>query len=100
MPARLAVPERGEPALHVHGVGFGLTDDTSDAIDATAKYNAWSPAISQGMFDTVAPNGSATETVTTNATEWALTPPLGLMIVTPRQQERHVEAQTVDVKLK
>ena len=88
------------PRFAYHIVSFGLTDDTSDSIDAAAKYNAWSSAISQGMFDTVAPNGSATETVTTNATEWALTPPLGLMIVSHDNKSGTAEAQTVDVKLK
>ena len=37
---------------------FGLTDKTSDTIDATAQFNAFAPSISTGMFDTVAPNAS------------------------------------------
>ena len=50
------------------------------------------------MFDVVDPNGSATETVTINKTEFALTPALGLLIVS-HDNTNATEAQTVRVRL-
>ncbi len=76
---------------------FGLTDQTSDTIAATAQFNAFAPSISTGMFDTVAPNTSATETVTIDPVEWALTPSLGLMIVTHDNPSGRDEAQVIQV---
>jgi len=76
---------------------FGLTDQTSDTIAATAQFNAFSPSISTGMFDTVAPNTSATETVAIDPVEWALTPSLGLMIVTHDNPSGQDEAQLIQI---
>ncbi|MGZ4382105.1 MAG: S8 family serine peptidase [Gaiellaceae bacterium] len=76
---------------------FGLTDQTSDTISATAQFNAFAPSISTGMFDTVAPNASATETVTIDPVEWALTPSVGLMIVTHDNPSGQDEAQLIQV---
>ena len=91
VPGRRAVPERGEPALHVLGgrlrpdrhrrPGRGRRDRRSSTRGRAA--------ISQGGFQTVAPGGTATETITKNAAEWALTPALGIMVVTSTtRQER------------
>jgi len=76
---------------------FGLTDQTSDTIAATAQFNAFAPSISTAMFDTVAPNTSATENVTIDPVEWALTPSLGLMIVTHDNPSGQDEAQLIQV---
>ena len=57
------------PRFTYHAAALGLTDNTSDTIDATAMFNPFTPAISTGMFDIV-PGGSATETVTINSAEW------------------------------
>ena len=69
------------PRLRYHAVAFGLTDNTMDEVDGVAAFNAFTPAISNGMFDVVAPGSSTTETVRIDAAEWALTPALGLMIL-------------------
>jgi hypothetical protein len=87
------------PRFTYHAVAFGLTDSTVDTVDGTASFNAFSPSISTGMFDVVNPNGSATETVTINKTEFAQTPALGLMIVSHDNATGH-EAQTIKVKVK
>ncbi len=58
----------------------GQTGD-GEAVGGTAKFNAFTPAISNGMFVTVPPNQSAGVPVTINAAEWALTPALGVMAV-------------------
>jgi subtilisin family serine protease len=86
------------PRFTYHAVTFGLTDDTVDEVDGVASFNPFTPAISNGMFTVVPPNGSATETVTINAAEAALTPPLGLMIITHDNRNRE-EAQTIRVRL-
>ena len=87
------------PRLAYSAVGFDLTDTVGpDEVDGIAKFNAWSSSISQGGFQTVAPGGTATETITKNAAEWALTPALGLMIVTLDNKAGTDEAQTIKVK--
>jgi len=51
-------------------------------VAGTAKYNAYSSAISQGDFVSVPMGASGTVPVSINPTEWAQTPALGQMIVT------------------
>ncbi|GAA0959457.1 peptidase S8 [Virgisporangium aurantiacum] len=85
------------PRLKYHAVSFGQTDNTTDTIEGVASFNAFTPAISTGMFDVVAPNASASETVTINAAEFALTPPLGLMIVSHDNRSAD-EAQLIPVR--
>ncbi|HKE67364.1 MAG TPA: S8 family serine peptidase [Micromonosporaceae bacterium] len=87
------------PRFTYHAVAFGLTDNTVDEVDGTASYNAFTPSISTGMFDVVDPNGSATETVTIDKTEFANTPALGLMIVSQDNKNSN-EAQTIKVTVK
>ena len=64
------------PRFTYHAVTFDR-DGGVDVVSGTAKFNAWSPSISTGGFQTVAPGASATEDITINAAEWALTPALG-----------------------
>jgi minor extracellular serine protease Vpr len=75
--------------------GFGR-DGSFDQANGEGLYNIASQAISQGMFDVVAPGASATETVSIDSTEFALTPPLGLMIVS-RDNRSSDEAQLIAV---
>jgi hypothetical protein len=60
---------------------FDLLSPASDAIPGTARFNAFQPAIGTGAFVTVAPHGSASVPLTIDAAEWAVTPPLGVMVV-------------------
>jgi minor extracellular serine protease Vpr len=55
--------------------------DGSQQVGGTAKFNAFTPAISTGQFVTVPPNGTATVPVSINTAEWAITKPLGIMVV-------------------
>ncbi|HET6212020.1 MAG TPA: S8 family serine peptidase [Micromonosporaceae bacterium] len=87
------------PRLNYHAVAFGLTDNTVDEVAGVAAFNAFTPAISTGMFDVVAPGGSATETVTVDAAEFARTPALGLMIVSHDNASRD-EAQLIHVNVR
>ena len=75
---------------------YGLVDGTTDTIDGKASFNAFTPSISTGMYDTVAPGGSASETVTVDPTEWKTTPALGVMVVT-HENNNHSEAQLIPV---
>jgi hypothetical protein len=83
-------------------VSFDVTEaNAPDEVEGSAKYNAWAPAISTGGFQTVAPGGTAQETISVNATEWALTPALGLMITTVDNKSKNGgEAQTIPVDFK
>ena len=53
----------------------------ADVLAGTAKFNAFSSAISQGDFEDLAPGARASVPVTVNATEFAQTPALGQMVV-------------------
>jgi len=56
-------------------------DGTDDVNSATAKFNAFSPSMATGQGDLVNPNGTASDSVAIDPTEWANTPALGQMIV-------------------
>jgi minor extracellular serine protease Vpr len=60
---------------------LSLTDSTLDTSDMSATFNPNSSAVNTGMFDEVAPNASATETLSVNPTEQAASPALGWMVV-------------------
>jgi hypothetical protein len=62
-------------------VATGLTDGTVDTSDTNAVFNPFTPAVSTGMFDVLPPGGSATENLTVNPAEQALSPALGWMVV-------------------
>jgi subtilisin family serine protease len=85
------------PRFKYHAATFGLIDGSSDTIRGTASFNAFTPAISTGMYDTLAPGSSTSETVTIDAGEWKLTPPLGLMIVSHDNPSKD-EAQLIRVR--
>lgn len=79
----------GEPCLNASNpritysaVGFDLLTDGVDVVNGSAKFNAWSSSITQGLFATLAPGASASATISVNSAEWALTPARGLMVVT------------------
>ena len=90
------------PRFTYHAVSFDLSEGgMADEVDGSAKFNAWSPAISTGGFQTVAPGGTATEQIAVNAAEWALTPALGLMVVSLDDKSKNGgEAQLIPVDFK
>jgi minor extracellular serine protease Vpr len=67
------------PRLSYFVVGFGR--DGSVDVTGTAKFNAFSPAVNTGMFDVVSPGATATETISINAAEQAITPALGWLVI-------------------
>jgi hypothetical protein len=86
------------PRFTYHAQAMSLTDGSVDTVNGTATFNAFTPAISTGMFDVVAPNGTATETVTVNRDEWAKSPALGMMIIS-HDNRADDEAQLVRVRI-
>ena len=91
------------PRITYGAVGYDLQEGGADAdeVAGTAKYNVWASSISQGGFATVVPGGTDTSTVIAiDSAEWAITPALGLMIVTPDNKSGKDEAQLIDVKIK
>ena len=87
------------PRFTYSAVGFDLTDtEGPDGVAATARYNAWTPAFGEFAFGSVAPNATATEPLSINAAEYALTPPLGLMVVTQDNKAGADEADLVKIK--
>ena len=60
---------------------FAFNFDGGEQVGGTAKFNAFTPAISTGQFVSVPPNGTATVPVSINTAEWANTKPLGVMVV-------------------
>jgi hypothetical protein len=69
------------PRLTYSVASFDLLSDDFDSFAGSASFNAFQSAVSSGDFVTVNPNAAIGVTVSVNPTEFAVTPPLGLMIV-------------------
>lgn len=86
------------PRITYTARSFDLIKGGMQTVRGSAKFNAFSNAISTGAFVTVPPFGTDSSTVITlNPTEFALTPPLGLMIVTLDNHSGEPEAQLIGV---
>jgi subtilisin family serine protease len=89
------------PRLTYHAVSFDLVNGGTDQVKGSAKFNPWTSAISNGGFATVAPNATdATNTIAVDSAEWALTPALGVMVVTLDNQSGAGQAQLIKVDVK
>jgi minor extracellular serine protease Vpr len=84
------------PRLTYHVVAFGETDGSMETVAGKASFNAFSPAITTGIYDAVAPGAHINNTVTVNSTEWAQTPAKGLMIIT-HDNKSNSETQLIGV---
>jgi hypothetical protein len=75
-------------------------DDTgaSEALTGTAKFNAFTPAISNALFVPVGPNLTVDVPVTINTAEFAKTPALGFMIVTEDNHSGEDQANLLKIK--
>jgi minor extracellular serine protease Vpr len=67
------------PRISYFAVGFA--NGTEDDPETTGEFNAFTPAISTGMFNTVAPNMTVHQQVTLDPAEYAHTPGLGVMVL-------------------
>ncbi len=108
LPIDLSLLSDSNPATSLDGTvnkrftywvtGFGLTDNTSDTTASRAVFNPFTPAVSTGMFDVLAPNGSATETLTVNAAEQLLSPALGWLVISHENPSGSDEAQQINIR--
>jgi len=87
----------GNPRINYQVQSFDLRTGAIDSPAGTGHYNAYTPAISNGMFDTINPGNQTTENITVDQTELALTPALGVMVVTLDNLSGRGEAQTIPV---
>jgi len=71
-----------------------------DSFVKWAKYNAFSSAITDGQFGTLAPNATAAVPFSVNLTEQGLTPAKGLMVVTQDNKNGKDEANLVKIEVK
>jgi subtilisin family serine protease len=95
------------PRLTYHAESFDLLSGWNKVVAGSAKYNAWSSAISfrqgviEGGFATVAPGATdATVSISVNSAESKLTPALGVMVVTLDNKSGADEAQLILVDVK
>lgn len=75
---------------------FGLTDDTYDSTES-ATFNPFNSAVNNGMYQELAPGDSASQALTVNAAEQALSPALGWMVVSLENRNRD-EATLLDLR--
>jgi hypothetical protein len=70
----------------------------TNRVPGNAKFNAFTPAISNGDFEAVAPGKSVSVQTVIDPVEWAKTPALGVMVV--NKENTSGEAQAVLLKVK
>jgi minor extracellular serine protease Vpr len=94
----------GEPCLSggriaYQIVSFDLVNGGAKEVAAVAKFHPWNSAVSTGGFAFVAPGTSDTSnTISVNSAEQAVTPALGVMVVTPDNKAGADEAQLIPLR--
>jgi hypothetical protein len=84
-----------------YGFGiFGVSGVDNDQADNAGRFNPWTPAISNGDFQSLAPGATSTSAVTIDADEWAATPAAGVMVVTTDNAAGSAEAAALTFVLK
>ena len=79
---------------------FDLANGGNKVVAGTAKYHPWGSAISDAAFVTVDPGATdASTTISVNSAEAAITPALGLMVVTSDNKSGRDEAQLIPVPM-
>lgn len=94
-------PQAGTPISYT--VQSWGKDGTADAFASSALFDLYHPAISSANFeDTVAPGGSATDSVTLDPVAWKAAPQLGVMVVSQNNlaHDNREEALTVPIPFK
>lgn len=85
------------PSFTYTATAFSVEKNEFDAVSGSASFNAYTPAISQGQFVTVAPGSAANVDVSLDKAEFARTPPKGLMVVGIDNAAGASEAQLIAV---
>jgi hypothetical protein len=90
-----------QPHLSYQTIGYGIFGaDGPDVAQGVGRYNPWTPAISQGDFQSIAPNATSTSAVSVNTSEWARTAARGVMVVTTDNKAGASEAATLPFTLR
>ncbi len=69
------------PRITYVAESFDLLGGTSDVIPATARFNAFQNAIGTGALVGVGPRNKVSVPLSLDKAEWAVTPALGVMVV-------------------
>ncbi len=77
---------------------FDLLSTDTDAFTQAAGFNAFGSAVSNAQFVSVDPNSTVSVPVTVDSIEFALTPPMGVMVVTQDNKNGASEADLVTLK--
>ena len=88
----------GNPRLSYNVVAFDLHTDAQDTFATTAKFNVFTPGISNGAFPFVAPNATVTVPISVNPAEFGTTPALGVMIIAQDNKNGAPEARLLPAK--
>jgi subtilisin family serine protease len=93
--------QASNPRFTYSAVSFDLVNGGSNRVPGPAMFNPWNNAVSTGGFAGGVPPGGTdtTNVITVDSTEWALTPALGLMVVTLDNASGPNEAQLIDLKV-
>jgi hypothetical protein len=86
------------PRFSYNVVAFDLQSDAVDTFATGAKFNAFTPAISNGAFELVAPNATASVPISIDPAEFGTTPALGVMIVAQDNRNGPQEARLLPAK--
>jgi len=86
-----------QPRFTYTAGSFSLEGPGSDVSSGAAEYNAYTSAISQGGFASVAAGGSASVPIQINKAEWAQTPTKGVMVVVTDNAAGAAEARLLPV---
>jgi hypothetical protein len=87
------------PRFTYHAVAFSQIGGSTDVVDGTASFNAFSSSLSTGTYAAVAPNASVTASVTIDKTEFAQTPAKGFLVMS-HDNPSNSEAQLIPVTVK
>jgi hypothetical protein len=87
------------PRFTYHINGFDVLTNTADVVPGVGRFNAFSSSISQGMFANLPRGASGSVPVAITPAEWALTPALGVMIVSLDNKAGKEEATLLSLAL-
>ncbi|MFT4008761.1 MAG: S8 family serine peptidase [Nocardioidaceae bacterium] len=89
-----------DPRLTYHVESYGQSGDEviTDVVDGNATFNAFAPAVSTGMYDTVEPDGTASVDVSVNRPEFKKYRPLGFLVLSHDNASK-TEATLLRVRL-
>lgn len=88
------------PRFTYSSQAFDLLSGAADDVNGTAGYNPWAPALSNGDYVPLDAGARGTSAVAVNAAEWAHTPALGVMVVSPDNHSDSREAALLSVPFK